>query len=269
MKDAFDDVIMNKIKKEPFSLPHSYEEKVRSVLKNLPWDEEKECVSEPKWRFRRYLKPAFGIACVLCLIALAVFVFGREETRPGENGSSEQLAEGGKARLEQYATEKEETKTQEYENSEEPQLPRPTVGGVTMAYDGWVSPVRDVYHLSLGIKNVNDQELYFAAFAGTEGDDVFAVSDGIIEECGFTHYAGNYVVLAADNGAKVQFWHLSEMMVKEGDEIKKGTVIASMGKTGMVTGPAVTIVVTMNGESIKPVISEEEYQKPAALENGE
>ena len=269
MKDAFDDVIMNKIKKESFSLPHSYEEKVRSVLRNLSRDEEKECVSESKWRFRRYIKPAFGIACILCLIALAVFVFCREQLRPGDNGSSEQLAEGGLAQLEQFAAEKEETKTQEYENSVEPQLPRPTIGGVAMAYDGWVSPVRDVYHLSLGIKNVNDQELYFAAFAGTEGDDVFAVSDGVIEECGFTYYGGNYVVLAAENGAKVRFWHLSETMVKEGDEIKKGTVIASMGKTGMVTGPAVTIAVTMNGESIKPVISEEEYQKPVTSETGE
>ena len=163
---------------------------------------------------------------------------------------------------------KEETQTEEI-TKEFKDGERETLPLVRMAYDTWICPVKDVYYETFCESTVKGQKLYVACFAGTKGDEILAVSDGVIEECDYEIPYGYYVVLAAENGAKVRYWHLSEYTVKQGDEVKRGDVIAALGNTGLVTGPALSISVIVDGETIKPVITDEEYAAPKVFESEE
>ncbi len=88
---------------------------------------------------------------------------------------------------------------------------------------------------------------------GNEGDAIFAVYDGTISKVGFDAANGNYIILTLENGTTVQYGHLKEIKVSEGDAVSKGSEIATMGKTGMATGVNLSFAVRVNGENINPI----------------
>ncbi|MBQ7816075.1 MAG: peptidoglycan DD-metalloendopeptidase family protein [Oscillospiraceae bacterium] len=73
--------------------------------------------------------------------------------------------------------------------------------------------------------------------AGPYGTDILASADGKVikaEESSVGN--GNYVVIEHKNGYFTLYAHCSELLVKEGDEVEQGEVIAKMGSTGNSTG---------------------------------
>jgi murein DD-endopeptidase MepM/ murein hydrolase activator NlpD len=55
------------------------------------------------------------------------------------------------------------------------------------------------------------------------------------------------------NGYSTRYAHNSENRVSAGDEVKKGQVVALMGKTGRATGPNLHFEVLRNGRRVNPV----------------
>lgn len=68
---------------------------------------------------------------------------------------------------------------------------------------------------------------------------VHATADGMVEYAGFhkTSGYGNLIILDHSFGFKTYFGHLNKVVVKSGQFVKKGTVIAYTGNTGMSNGP--------------------------------
>jgi murein DD-endopeptidase MepM/ murein hydrolase activator NlpD len=67
------------------------------------------------------------------------------------------------------------------------------------------------------------------------GTKVYAAADGKVEEAresGLTKGYGKYIRLRHGNGFDTIYAHLSEFLVKEGDNVKKGQEIALSGSTG-------------------------------------
>ena len=54
---------------------------------------------------------------------------------------------------------------------------------------------------------------------------------------------GNMVTITHDKGYKSFYMHLSEVLVKKGDTVKKGDLIGKSGNTGMSTGPHLHLAV--------------------------
>ena len=89
---------------------------------------------------------------------------------------------------------------------------------------------------------------------GTAGDDIYAVADGIVTETTFEAAFGNIIVVDLGDGVTVKYGFLKEVKVSAGDEVKQGQVIATLGRSGMATGPNLLFGVTVDGEAVDPLI---------------
>ena len=63
---------------------------------------------------------------------------------------------------------------------------------------------------------------------------------------------GYSVVIEHLPGLYSLYYHLSELLVKEGDMIKQGELIGKSGATGLATGPHLHWEMRLNGASVRP-----------------
>lgn len=89
-------------------------------------------------------------------------------------------------------------------------------------------------------------------FAGKEGADIVAVASGVVTWADERYGYGNLVEVNHGNGFKTRYGHCKEVLVKVGDVIKKGQVIALMGSSGRSTGPHVHFEVYKHGRAVDP-----------------
>jgi murein DD-endopeptidase MepM/ murein hydrolase activator NlpD len=89
-------------------------------------------------------------------------------------------------------------------------------------------------------------------FAGKKGSDVVSVASGIVTLAKSKQGFGRLVEISHGNGYVTRYAHNSKLMVKVGDKVEKGQVIAKMGSTGRSTGPHVHFEVVKNGQVVNP-----------------
>ena len=90
-------------------------------------------------------------------------------------------------------------------------------------------------------------------FAGKSGAEITAVADGIVTWSADRYGYGIMVELNHGNGYSTRYAHNLENLVSIGDEVKKGQVVALMGKTGRATGPNLHFEVLHNGSRVNPL----------------
>lgn len=122
-----------------------------------------------------------------------------------------------------------------------------------LATEEWIWPtVGKKVSLNFGVQangNVSDH----VCISGSLGDDVYAVADARVYETGFDAERGNYVVLITGDGTEITYGHLQEISVSENEEVLRGQKIATMGKTGMASGPNLYFAVSKDGERVDPL----------------
>ena len=104
-------------------------------------------------------------------------------------------------------------------------------------------------------------------FTGPEGSDIFATGDGVIVEAGYSfHGYGNRVIIDHGYGYKTVYAHLKKIKVDEGQIVKRGEVIGTLGNTGRSTGAHLHYEVKLNNRTVDPInyyfndISADEYE---------
>ena len=90
-------------------------------------------------------------------------------------------------------------------------------------------------------------------FAGTLGDKIVSVADGVVTWSGDRYGYGIMVEINHGNGYSTRYAHNSENLVSVGDEVRKGQTVAKMGETGRATGPNLHFEVVRNGRRVNPV----------------
>ncbi|MEG0020352.1 MAG: M23 family metallopeptidase, partial [Oscillospiraceae bacterium] len=65
--------------------------------------------------------------------------------------------------------------------------------------------------------------------------------------------AGNYIRIETNDTLQSFYGHSQFLFVKPGDKILKGQVIASVGQSGMATGPHLHFEVIYNGRRVNPI----------------
>ncbi|MDM3871761.1 peptidoglycan DD-metalloendopeptidase family protein [Porticoccus sp. W117] len=89
-------------------------------------------------------------------------------------------------------------------------------------------------------------------FAGKEGGDVVATAAGVVIWSGERQGYGKLIEIEHGDGFVTRYGHNKENLVKAGDVVKKGQLIALMGSTGRSTGPHVHFEVFKNGRPVDP-----------------
>jgi len=89
-------------------------------------------------------------------------------------------------------------------------------------------------------------------FAGKEGSDILAVAAGVVTWTGKRAGYGNLVEISHADGYITRYAHNKSILVKPGDVVRKGEVIAKMGSTGRSTGAHVHYEVYKHGRSVDP-----------------
>lgn len=88
------------------------------------------------------------------------------------------------------------------------------------------------------------------------GTGVLAAADGVVETA-TTRYdkapdAGSAVVVDHGSGSKTFYAHLGTLLVREGQRVRRGDVVAQVGLSGLTTGPHVHVEVWRDGRHVDP-----------------
>ncbi len=83
---------------------------------------------------------------------------------------------------------------------------------------------------------------------------VFATADGIVEYAGLHNKSGygRLIILQHNYGFRSYFGHLNEIVIKSGQFIKKGDLIAYTGSTGMSNGPHLHYEIRFISRAVNP-----------------
>jgi murein DD-endopeptidase MepM/ murein hydrolase activator NlpD len=84
------------------------------------------------------------------------------------------------------------------------------------------------------------------------GADVAASNDGVVRLTVDHVFSGKGVFVDHGLGFYTMYFHLSEVLVKDGDLITAGQIIGKVGATGRATGPHLHWGVKLNGARVNP-----------------
>ena len=98
------------------------------------------------------------------------------------------------------------------------------------------------------------------------GSPVYATGDGVVNftQKSFGDY-GNQIEINHGFGYGTKYAHLSKLLVKKGEKVKRGQIIAYSGNTGRSTAPHLHYEVIKDGKKVNPVhyfskdVTDEEY----------
>ena len=90
-------------------------------------------------------------------------------------------------------------------------------------------------------------------FAGKEDADIITTASGVVTWADKRYGYGNLIEINHGKGIKTRYGHNKKILVKVGDVVSKGQVIAKMGSTGRSTGPHVHYEILRNNAQIDPI----------------
>ncbi len=89
-------------------------------------------------------------------------------------------------------------------------------------------------------------------FTAARGTKIRAAGDGIVYASVRTPAYGNLIKLHHGAGLETRYAHASKLLVKKGERVVKGQVIALVGSTGRSTGPHLHYEIRLNGHPLDP-----------------
>jgi murein DD-endopeptidase MepM/ murein hydrolase activator NlpD len=85
------------------------------------------------------------------------------------------------------------------------------------------------------------------------GSPIVAPASGIVKSVGREAGYGNTFEIDHGNGIVTRFAHCSRIVVTEGAHVTRGQVVATVGNTGLSTGPHLHYEVHVNGKPVDPL----------------
>ena len=90
--------------------------------------------------------------------------------------------------------------------------------------------------------------------AGPHGTPIYATADGTVTNAGWNSGGyGNLIKLDHGRGIETRYGHLAQMLVRSGQQVKRGQLIGRMGSTGRSTGNHLHYEVRIDGRAVNPI----------------
>ncbi|WP_020167725.1 MULTISPECIES: M23 family metallopeptidase [Methylotenera] len=89
-------------------------------------------------------------------------------------------------------------------------------------------------------------------FSADTGTPIWAAADGIVTSAERTPDYGNIVKIDHGSGLETRYAHASKLLVKAGERVVKGQIVAQVGSTGRSTGPHLHYEIRLNGNALDP-----------------
>lgn len=118
----------------------------------------------------------------------------------------------------------------------------PVQGFVTSGFGYRRSPLRGGTRFHEGID-----------IASPVGTPIKSPADGVVSFAGYKSGLGKVIVVDHGYGITTMYGHNSDLFVAEGNRIKRGMVISSIGMTGRTTGPHLHYQVMVDGVPVDPL----------------
>lgn len=93
--------------------------------------------------------------------------------------------------------------------------------------------------------------------AAGKGTFIKSAFGGEVIETGYSDIAGNYIKIRNNEYQQTLYCHTQFIFVNKGDKILKGQIIATVGNTGLVTGPHLHFEVMYKGNKVNPIYTVE------------
>ncbi len=121
----------------------------------------------------------------------------------------------------------------------------------------------------------NHQKPHFGLdFVAPVGTKIYSTGDGIVTLSKFSRKGyGNEIIIDHSFGYSTRYAHLDEIFIKEGEKVKRGQLIGTLGNTGRSTGPHLHYEIRYLTKPINPIyyysdeISDEEYERMLSNSN--
>ncbi|NUT35529.1 MAG: M23 family metallopeptidase [Hamadaea sp.] len=122
----------------------------------------------------------------------------------------------------------------------------------TAAPNTWLLPFRD-YEFTSNFGMRWGRPHKGVDLAAPEGTPFAAVHSGTVVIAEWHSGYGNMIMIDHGNNIRTVYGHAAKLLVRAGDKVQTGQVIALTGNTGFSTGPHLHLEVHVNGEAVEPV----------------
>jgi len=117
--------------------------------------------------------------------------------------------------------------------------------------DGFLWPVSGVINSRFGARGVSFHD--GIDIAAPEGTPILAIESGVVAYSDRLRGYGNIVIIRHTGGLMSVYAHNQINLVREGEQVERGRVIAKVGRTGRVTGPHLHFEIRQNNAAQDPL----------------
>ncbi len=128
-------------------------------------------------------------------------------------------------------------------NNEKYAWKAPTKGWLSSTYGWRYHPVKKEQKFHAGVD-----------LAAPKGTGIYCVAPGRVIYAGSRGGYGKLVIVSHENGISTRYGHCSQILVKNGQIVKEGQLIAKVGSTGVATGNHLHFEVRKNGKTQNPAL---------------
>ena len=131
----------------------------------------------------------------------------------------------------------------------------PNVLGARRSICNFIWPVRGRITSPFGVRKLNGRKEFHSGIdiGGSIGTNIVAAESGRVSYTGYMRGYGNVIILSHNGGYSTVYAHNSVNLVKKGQYIKKGSVIAKLGRTGNTTGAHLHFEIRSGNKPLNPL----------------
>lgn len=118
----------------------------------------------------------------------------------------------------------------------------PTAGRIGSGFGMRVHPITGVRRLHAGVD-----------IGAPTGTPIVAAATGVVSFASSAGGYGNLVKIAHGGGTETRYAHASVLLVRPGQRVERGQLIARVGSTGLSTGPHLHFEIRVGGEPVDPL----------------